>query len=275
MKLILVSKANLASVNIGKILLELIPFETTSEKFDGNEVLSYKDIMLIYANRNVIDIDYLESDLEKLNPEIIIVPSSHKSEKGVKTLTCHVPGNWSSADMGGKERVLSIAPALYLRETLLELGDQKEKLNLKDFEVSLEVTHHGPSFSLPVMFVEVGSSESEWSNIEACKAVAKSIQKVITQKLKKTKVAVGFGGGHYAPTFTRRVFNKEISFGQICPKYQIHNLDEKIVKQAFQRTSPTPDFAVIEWKGMDSIQRNKVTAILETLKIDWKKDKQV
>ena len=49
----------------------------------------------------------------------------------------------------------------------------KKKLKL-DYEVSYEVTHHGPSLDVPAMFVELGSSENQWSDSKAAEAVAHS-----------------------------------------------------------------------------------------------------
>ncbi|MEM4248170.1 MAG: D-aminoacyl-tRNA deacylase, partial [Candidatus Nanoarchaeia archaeon] len=96
MKLIVIAKANTASVNIGKIL---------RKKYSniGAKIFEIED--------NVLDLDKYEKEFQKLNPELIIVASSHKSEAGIPMLNCHAPGNWSSADLGGKIKTLSIAPA--------------------------------------------------------------------------------------------------------------------------------------------------------------------
>lgn len=251
MKIIAVSTSNIASKNIAGIL-------TSKYKLPSNvEVKSFEQSVL-------------NLPLENLKADLIIVPSTHKSEAGVNTLTCHTTGNWSSAEMGGQARTLSIAPALYLREALLELKKQQQTKNLK-YEVSLEVTHHGPTPDLPVIFVEVGSSEKQWNDLTACEAVADTIYHLLTKEPDIVPVAVGFGGPHYAPAFTRKLLKENIAFGHICPKYKIDNLDEELILQAFERTIPKPDFAFFDWKGLLSGQRNKIIEILDKNKIAWKK----
>lgn len=122
-----------------------------------------------------------------------------------------------------------------------------------------------------MIFVEVGSSEKQWNDLTACEAVADTIYHLLTKEPDIVPVAVGFGGPHYAPAFTRKLLKENIAFGHICPKYKIDNLDEELILQAFERTIPKPDFAFFDWKGLLSGQRNKIIEILDKNKIAWKK----
>lgn len=269
MKLIAISQPNEASRNIGHILIEKYKFKHT-EAFKNLPIYKNNDLMLVECAEDVLHLGYLE---RYFHPEILVIASTHKSEAGIHTLTCHSPGNWSSADLGGKAKTLAVAPALYLREALKELQHQKEKKKLK-YEVSLEVTHHGPTPKIPVMFVEVGSSKEQWKDMTACEAVADTIYKILTKKIRKPKsipVVVGFGGTHYAPGFTRKTLAGELIPGHICPKYQADKLNEKMILQAFERTVPKPDFAAIEWKGLTGPQKKKIIELLDENKIKWKK----
>lgn len=257
MKLIVIAKGNLASTNIWKILKEKYP------KIAGAEYFEIKE--------NVLDLDKYEKDFQKLKPELIIVPSTHKSEAGVPMLNAHTTGNWTDDNSrGGEKRKLSIAPALYIAAAVKALRDKKEQLGLK-YEVGLEVTHHSPTIDLPVMFVEVGSSEKQWNDLVACKVVADVIAKIATSEPEKLDVCVGFGGPHYAPQFTRRVLAGKYATGHICPKHHIDSLTEEIILQAFSKTIPKPNFAVLEWKGLKPHQRAKIIGILEKNKIKWEK----
>jgi len=274
MKIILVSETNIASSNIGKILLNKHPFKKSHILFMDKPVYKLGDILVVFTERNVIDIDELEEPLSHLKPDVIVVASTHKSEQEVSSLTCHSPGNWGPADMGGKPKQLSIAPALFLRACLLELADQKDEKNL-DYEVSLEVTHHGPSYSLPIMFAEVGSSEKQWKDMEACEAVADTIFKILTSPLETVPTTVFIGGGHYAPTPTRRVLSGRIAIGHMCPKYQIEHLDSEMLLQAIDKTTPRPAFVTIEWKSFVSAERERLIELLKENNISWKKDKEI
>ena len=260
MKLVVVAKANTASVNIGKVLKRKYP------NIDA-KIFEIKD--------NVLDLDRYEKDFQKLNPELIIVASSHKSEAGIPMLNCHAPGNWSSADLGGETKTLSIAPALYIRDGILEFKKLNEmRKELSSYEIGMEVTHHSPTIDFPVMFVEVGSSEKQWSDLSACEAAADVINKLCTditpeEHEKRVSVAIGFGGGHYCPRFNQKL--DEFAFGHICPKHQADNLDEDLIMQAHNKTLPKPDFAAIEWKGLTGPQKKKITDILDKNSIPWKK----
>jgi len=250
MKLLVVSKSNIASSNIGNFLKE-------SPK-----------VKLEIISKGVLELDYLQSYSPK--PELIVVASTHKSEAGIPMLNAHPTGNWASADLGGRPRTLSIAPALYLASAVRALRDSKEQLGL-NYEVGLEVTHHSPTINLPVMFVEVGSSEKEWNDLQACEVVASVINKIAVETPKKEDICIGFGGPHYAPQFTRRVLAGKFATGHICPKHHIDSLNEEMILQAFNKTTPKPNFVALEWKGLKPEQRQKIISVLEKNKISWER----
>ena len=254
MKLVVVSKSNIASANIGKILKK-----------------KHRDVKIFETDKGVLDLDSLESEFKNLKAELIIVASSHKSGVGIPMLNCHTTGNWTSDNShGGTPRKLSIAPALYLRTGVLEFQKLKsERKELKSYEIGMEVTHHGPTIPFPVIFVEVGSTEKQWTDLSACEAAADVIHKLAAEEPEKVPVAIGFGGGHYCPQFNKKL--SEIALGHICPKYAADKIDEIMVLQAFSRTIPKPDSALIEWKGLTGPQRKKIIEILEKNKLSWKK----
>lgn len=256
MKIIVVSKANKASANIGDILRKKYP------KI-GAKILEVPE--------NVLELDRYETEFRRLNPRLIIVASSHRSEAGVPMLNCHTTGNWGDdVSHGGEARKLSVAPALYLRIGVLEFQKLKTKnKQLATYEVGMEVTHHSPTIDFPVMFVEVGSSEKQWNDLEACEAAADVIYKLLSEEPEKTNVAIGFGGGHYCPHFNKKL--NEIALGHICPKYAADDVNEETILQAFDKTIPEPDYALIEWKGLSGNQKKKIIEILDKNKIIWKK----
>ena len=64
------------------------------------------------------------------------------------------------------------------------------------YRVSYEVTHHGPTALVtPSLFVEIGSTATEWADPAAGRAVAESI---LTAVPEETINLIGFGGTHYA-----------------------------------------------------------------------------
>ena len=57
--------------------------------------------------------------------------------------------------------------------------------------------------------------------------------------LKDTKddvIAVGVGGGHYAPRHSDVVLNRKISMGHMVPNYALEHVDEDMARQVIERT---------------------------------------
>lgn len=255
MKLIAISNKDLASKNIGKFLLKNYPF------IKKGEFYTFKNINIIKCKEDVLELDYLE----KYSPELLLIASPHKSVSRKPSLTCHVPGNWSNAEYGGRNQKLSIAPALFIREVIMNFIKEK----IPGFEVSLEVTHHGPSIDVPTLFVEIGSSEEQWKNLLICEKVAKVIFKTLTNKPEEVPVAIGFGGTHYGAKFNK--FISSVAFGHICPKYAADSLNESMILKAFEKTIPKPSKALLDWKGLTSYQREKIIHVLNKKNISWEK----
>jgi D-aminoacyl-tRNA deacylase len=92
----------------------------------------------------------------------------------------------------------------------------------------MECTHHGPTdVGAPSMFVEVGSSEPEWADPEAARAVARAIldlRGVAADRAAENDAdddshrrhLVGIGGGHYAPRFERVVRETDWAVGHVA-----------------------------------------------------------
>ncbi len=294
MKYIVISEANEASRNIGKFIEAM--------KFRAN-------VEVIRTKNNVLD---LEKDLEGIkDAEIIIVASTHKSGAKVPMLNAHFTGNFGNdISYGGSASTLSIAPALYQRAAVLEYAKlQKENPKLKDYVVGIEATHHGPTLDLPILFVEVGSTEKEWNDLVACEAASRVIEKLVKtapsemvhggnkqnsrefccttkpagfvcqedpqtergQSPLAVRVAVGFGGGHYCPHFTKKLFTEGFAFGHICPKYAADNLAEEVILQLINKTLPKPDKVFVEHKGLSGEQRKNIISVLNKNNIEWEK----
>ncbi|MDY6779817.1 MAG: D-aminoacyl-tRNA deacylase, partial [Halobacteria archaeon] len=90
----------------------------------------------------------------------------------------------------------------------------------------------------PSLFAEVGSGEEEWEDDEAAKVVGRGILSLTTdtevKDEKETRTAVGVGGGHYAPRFTRLALETETEFGHIAAGYAVEEIDEEMMRAAFR-----------------------------------------
>jgi D-aminoacyl-tRNA deacylase len=238
LKKIIFSKRDKAGANIAEILQNRYNLEA------------------VEFAEEIIHLDSAPCSLK--DAKLCIVASKHKSESGIPSLTIHSPGNFGPAGAGGNEKELGFAPALYLREGLNRLMESKSK----GFEVCFEATHHGPTaFPFPVVFVEVGSTENEWNKPEACEAVASAINSLFTEEPEKAPSAIGFGGGHYARKFSQI---REYSIGHICPRYNLENLDSKMINQMIEKTTPKPSYALVERFGLGKEKEKVMNLLKET-----------
>ncbi len=261
-RFIVASKADEVSMAIAEILIENYGFREVSEN-----LYEYEGVKLAVIEEKHI---YSEGLGERLGAELVVVASAHRSEKGVRALLTHPTGNWGDeAAYGGRPRTLSATSASALYTSIHTLREEADRLGLSGWKVNLEVTHHGPATDTPLIFVEAGGPEGEIPERRVLEAVASAC--LAAAKLEKRATpAIGFGGGHYAPTFTRLALRGEYAFGHMCPKYALP-IDLEMVRQAVEKTLENPRLAIIDWKGLSSEQRKKVLELVEAAGLEWVK----
>jgi D-aminoacyl-tRNA deacylase len=250
--IILASRNDPAASNIAERLITNFGF--TFETNYGEDELYRKDgLTLLKTNRNILNLRGFDSELKV---DTVVCVSRHSSESGKPTLTAHVPGNLGSeAPMGGEARRLALADPYRLRSAIISLQEATEKLDLKDYSVSLEATHHGPTeLTVPVLFIEVGSTRKQWGDTRAGEAAASAAMRAAMER-SVGKSAVGFGGGHYAPKHTRYVLEEGFAVGHIIPEHFFEDYEPTIVDSAFRKTVGECRTALIDWKGLKSEHR--------------------
>jgi D-aminoacyl-tRNA deacylase len=231
MRLLVCSTPDNASVNIRDELLSLGRWSPKAE-FMGAPVYQNGDQVMVTVPQLHLFCDDLDLTVKKdlgIAPHEMVFLSRHKAASGQRSLTVHPIGNWGKAQFGGRDsQVVSSAPHL-MTSLLRQLGKEAAGLS---FEVTYEVTHHGPWLSTPTMFIEIGSSEATWGDREAARAIARAITSV---KVTEGPVVMGIGGGHYAPRFTEVALGKKVSIGHMLPGYafdpnDLEDLGRKVIK---------------------------------------------
>lgn len=243
---IIISTQDPASVNIAKQLQEMqLPAHVSVHIVEERPIL----------------VDKLDKTIDA---DLFIFATKHSSAAGVPSLTVHPPGNWFANDLGGEKQMLGIAPSLYLAEGLLKLEEANQKQNL-NIEIVQECTHHGPTFTKPVMFIEIGSSPEQYANETYGKIIAQTILFLVTDDISKNtekkKIAFGIGGTHYTPSFKKLILKENYAFGHVCPKYQLEHLSKEMLEQALNKTIPLVEEVVIYWKGCGSY-KDKVRELI-------------
>jgi D-aminoacyl-tRNA deacylase len=256
--LIVASERDRAGLNIASHLARDYGFEKSPEYSDPH-ILQKENVLLARIKDETIHLESLDSFP---NTTSVIFASRHTSEKGDPCLTVHCPGNvLGEAPYGGKPKSLALVEPNRMRTALLSLSETREELGLSHL-VSLEATHHGPTeLPVPCMFVEIGSSEKQWEDSVAGKAVARAIWAAANSTANGTQ-GVGFGGGHYSWKHTDAVTKGQFAFGHILSKYFFNGYDPAIVELAFRRTIGTCSHAVIDKKGVRGAERNTLMEYL-------------
>ncbi|MFA4855548.1 MAG: D-aminoacyl-tRNA deacylase [archaeon] len=225
---VIASRQNIAGMNIASFLQKPLPSHLS---------LHFIEEHMCFA-----------TGLERFQGDCIVFVSSHKSSSGKPTLSTHCIGNWSKAELGGKDRTIIPTNSFLLKNYLLGLQRKKEALGL-EYAVCLEATHHGPFSERSVVFIELGSEEKQWNDKNAASAVA-SVVRESTSIEGNFKSAIALGGGHYCPDFTKLVLRTEWALGHICPEHALPSLDSEMLQKAIDATFPKPEAIIIDWKGL-------------------------
>ena len=259
MNLIISSEADTASINLRDRLLEMA---------EWNEIGSFDNRTMWTLTKNyggfckkgtcLITIKELHIYAEKIDKiwetqfdrkiDNIVFLSRHKAASGRPSLTVHPIGNWGTAEYGCKESKVSGAAPEWMTGLLLNIRNNR----ISGYDVCFEATHHGPLLETPTMFLEIGSSESEWKKKEPARALIKSLLKL--EPAEGINV-IGIGGGHYTPRFTEAAFSHEVCFGHMVANYGISVLSPKLITEAIRRSNA--DGIYFHRKGMKKIDYQK------------------
>jgi D-aminoacyl-tRNA deacylase len=195
----------------------------------------------------------------QIDADLLIFLSRHYSANPVPVLTVHVTGNFGTAEVGGTPRTLAPAAPAMMQATLRAL----RKHCPEGYRVSYEVTHHGPTgLSHPSFFVEIGSTEKEWTNPVAARAVAES---VLSASPVNPVPLIGFGGTHYATRETEIALTSRGAFGHIAHTREIPMLDEELVQAMMVKSGAVA--AYIDRKALDREELNNLSGMLKRLSI--------
>ncbi len=216
--------------------------------------------------------------LERINQfDFIVFASRHKSETPMKTLSIHAPGNFKEVWGGGQVGKLCPSSALFNKHLFETLKKYQKEFDLSHYDVTMEVTHHGPLINKPCVFLEIGGSEEEWRDKRAAFCVAKALSEAI-ETFKENpyrEIAVGIGGPHYCPGFNKLQLDSNVAVAHIIPKY-VSPITEEMIKEAIAKTTEEVDFVVLDWKGLGtSEERQKVLDILTNNYIQYKKIQEI
>lgn len=268
---IIISKTDPAALNINDKLLENYSFEEQEDKYNDNNTYKLKDknikheVTLYQTNKESINCEHIDKEIDA---DFFIFATRHQAASGIPSFSVHAPGNWAKAEYGGENRKLNKTLANYQKEAYILLN----KNAIEGFEVVNEVTHHGPYLETPCMFIEIGSTEKQWTIKEAAQVIAKTIIDLLKTKIKQYTIAFGIGGLHTCPNFNKVILNTDYAIGHICPKYMLEELDKELILQAMKTSGAK--LIILDWKGLKD-QKEQISNLIQELNIESKRTKEL
>jgi len=258
MELLVAYRDDPAGYNMAKFL--------SQEMMQDDEIYRGKYYDLIIIPTPAISADWLE---EKYDYDGFVFLSKHAAESGVLALTCHSTGNFSEAKFGGNDRQIAIPHPYLQKEYLQTLWKNKSKFS--DFQITIEATHHGPTaLTKPTIFVEIGTTEKQWTDVSLCNSVATLVHNVMTKSIKPSPVAICFGGTHYPDKFTKELLEGKFALGTVVPKHALDNLDDDLFLHILKQNKMAKT-ALLDWGGLGSNKQKLINFLtnsdLEVIKL--------
>ena len=305
--LLLASRADNASVNLHDAVVSLGGWNTL-EVFPHGLLMrhSIQPVHLLLIEKLHIYADGVDLIHEKETSEAVdevLVLSRHAAKSGRPSLTVHaigVPGEIPHGEEGfaGGVKGVAVPPSPRFSAIYSALREECSESELADeFEVSLETTHHGPVLTKPTLYLEIGSTDSEWIRKDAANLWAEVISKVLGLSDGSAEgewfgtgdVMVGLGGGHYAPRHSDIVTRSGLPFGHLLANYALifddenkespsgpwrHSLKEAIEKTRIAYPGGTV-FVHLDRKSFKGWQRKAIISELSLIGVEVRRGKEI
>ena len=235
--LIAVNQQDIASTNQADALRNMDAWKQRAS-VENNPAYELKHLRMLYLPNGLLFEDHLDKRWEAATGERvseIIFPSRHVAASGQPSLTLHPIGvpHLPMEEQGpyGGHGGQAPPPSTRLAPWWKMLLEQAPKdASVKDFDLSLEVTHHGPTVNVPCLFIEVGSTEATWGHEGASRVLANIMREGLLQapedawneaKHAGELVLVTLGGGHYAPRANQLAALDGVWLGHMLATYAL------------------------------------------------------
>ncbi|MBE6525009.1 MAG: hypothetical protein E7Z66_00350 [Thermoplasmata archaeon] len=261
-RLLICCTQDLPSVNMAKYLTSKYEWEDLGSDGNNTYVSRNNDVLMTIDSLHITaeNIDEVAKEFG-VKVDSVVFLSRHKAASGIPTLTVHPIGNYKAADFGGREGTLVASDPHGMTEALRFVQKYNDT---EEYKVSFEVTHHGPYLEKPTYFIEIGSDETHWGDEHAAEILSNAVAE---SDGKEYPVALGFGGGHYAPRFTEMALGYKIDFGHMIPGYQLDSLSDEdvlaILKKASDATNGTK-CVYMHHKAFKKSEDRRFTELMES-----------
>ena len=262
--------SNFASVNYMKICFVVSEtdvagmnmFEHIKDSFTViSGILTHKTDYATYELHTISGESIHAENIEnRLDANLLIFLTKHASKSGIASYSTHTQGNWDTNEYGGNPQEVAPCPVV-----LKDLFFHEMKSFNPEYEVVQEVTHHGPSVTVPSVFVEIGSAHDQWKdpkNGEFMKNVILTVINSYVGENTDKPVYMGLGGQHTCTNYERLVSSNDIIIGHVCPTRAITSITHKTILHAVKQHTIHPTI-LLDWKSMKGPDKKHILAELE------------
>jgi D-aminoacyl-tRNA deacylase len=240
------SSKNVASMTMASALIKNHGFESTGIAFGSTPLYQSGSVIIATMDTDIINPPDLDA---YFRPQAYIFLSTHRSESGIPSLTVHTTGNFTDKEvLGARPREVGAIDPDLQKNYFIALSERRSRLD--GYEITIEATHHGPtSLRRPVIFVELGSSETQFRDEHAAEVIADALMASLASGKKWDKVALAFGGTHYPEKFNKALLEGDCALSAVVAKHYLQWIDGEMFGQLIQRTSRFPRQVLVDWKG--------------------------
>ena len=233
-------------------------FISQSMNRDG-DIYHGKNFDLIEIDSPSISADWLD---EKYDYDGFIFLSKHAAESRKLALTCHSTGNFDEAKFGGNNNEISIPYPNFQKQYMQNLWNARD--SFLDFQITIEATHHGPThLKKPSIFVEIGTTDSQWNDESLCSSVAKLVIDTFEKPSHSFPFAICFGGTHYSEKFTKELLFGNYALGTVMPKHALEFLDPVLFEHLVIQNQGAK-FALLDWKSLGQYKQTLIDLLSNT-----------
>ena len=238
----------------------LVKKDTSRDIFD---LYTYKNIKLHFSHNSLLL--YLDN-LDTIHPDSLtfIFLSRHSSESRIPTLTCHFTGNFDANPYGGIPRELGICYPYLQKQYMKEIS--ANRLSVPNYEIVIEATHHGPtSLKKPSLFIEIGSTEKQWTDKNAASVVCNSLVSVlckINENSRCKDVGIALGGTHYPTKLNQLLLNSQFGLAAVAARHNLDSVDESMIDQMISKSVERVEHGIVDRKGLGK-EKSRILELIE------------
>ena len=231
---------DIASYNQAKYLLDKFQWIDLGS-IEEKTAYQLNDVRMWMFGGGILFEDDIDKRWQQQTGEVVrevIFPSRHAAASGKPSLTLHPIGvphldKKAVPKFGGKSG-FAPPPSTRLASWWKMLQNYVDGTDLANqFELTLEVTHHGPWLEVPALFIEIGSTKETWPH----EGVAELLARIISYGMGLSSpngaglwnsdnnagelVLITLGGGHYAPRANKLASMDGVWLGHMLATYAL------------------------------------------------------